>query len=85
VVCERNLLPGTWKEMLDCLILLPQPSYLIVTAELADDYLWAEVLNLGAYDLLAKPFDGAEVSRVLSLAWLRWQDRNNLLWAATGA
>jgi hypothetical protein len=85
VVCERDLRPGTWKEMLDCLTLLPQPPYLIVTAKLADDYLWAEALNLGAYDVLAKPFDGAEVNRILSLAWLHWQDRNDLQWAAAGA
>jgi hypothetical protein len=36
--------------------------------------LWAEVLNLGGYDLLMKPFEEAEVYRVVGLAWLFWKD-----------
>jgi DNA-binding NtrC family response regulator len=78
VVCERNLLPGTWKDMLDYLLtVLPQPPYLIVTSRLADDHLWAEALNIGAYDVLAKPFHGTEVNRILSLAWRHWHDRGD--------
>ena len=45
---------------------------LVVTARLADDQLWAQALNLGAYDVLAKPFDEQEVIRTLSLAWIHW-------------
>jgi len=75
VVCERDLLPGTWKDMLDHLTLLRQPPYLIVTSRLADDHLWAEVLNVGGYDVLAKPFDRTEVKRILNLAWRHWHDR----------
>ena len=47
---------------------------LIVTSRLADEYLWAEALNLGAYDMLAKPFDASEVVRVLGSAWRHWTD-----------
>jgi DNA-binding response OmpR family regulator len=47
---------------------------LIVTSDLADDRLWAEALNLGAYDVLAKPFRAAEVFRTVSLAWRQWKD-----------
>jgi hypothetical protein len=32
------------------------------------DYLWAEALNLGAYDVLANFFDLTEVTRTLSSA-----------------
>lgn len=76
VVCERDLQPGTWKEMLDHLMVLRQPPNLIVTSRLADDYLWAEALNIGAYDVLAKPFDRVGVNRVLTSAWLRWRDQH---------
>ena len=47
---------------------------LIVTARCADDQLWAEVLNLGGYDVLMKPFERTEVIRVISLAWLNWKN-----------
>jgi DNA-binding response OmpR family regulator len=48
-----------------------KPPYLIITSRLADDYMWAEVLNLGAYDLLVKPFDPMEVYRVVGFACQR--------------
>lgn len=73
VLCECELRPGTWRELLEQVSELPEPPFLIVTSRLADERLWAEALNLGAYDVLAKPFDPTEVTRVVSLAWLRWQ------------
>jgi hypothetical protein len=35
-------------------------------------------LNIGAYDVLAKPFDRKEVIRILSLAWLHWRDQHEI-------
>jgi len=59
---------------------LPDPPLLIVASRLADEYLWAEALNPGAYDVLAKPFDAEEVIRVLRSAWfhkgMRPENRN---------
>jgi DNA-binding response OmpR family regulator len=76
VLCERDLYPGTWREMLEQTTSLISPPFMIVTSRLADDYLWSEALNLGAYDVLAKPFDDEEVVRIVSLAWLHWQVRS---------
>ena len=73
VLCEANLLPGAWREMLEESRHLSYPALLIVASRLADD-LWAEALNLGAYDVLAKPFDENEVVRIVSFAWLHWKD-----------
>ena len=78
VFCECDMLPGTWREMLEHISLLPDPPLLIVTCRLADARLWAEALNLGAYDVLAKPFDAAEVIRIVSLAWQHWLERHKL-------
>ena len=75
VICEHDLSPGTWTQVLDEIRLLSIPPFLIVTSRVADDYLWAEALSLGAYDVLAKPFDATEVTRILSSAWLHWQQR----------
>jgi DNA-binding NtrC family response regulator len=79
LVCERDLPDGTWKDLLEELTLLPYPPLLVVASNQADDNLWAEVLNLGAYDVLSKPFDRAEVTRIISLAWLHWKDQMSLL------
>ncbi len=73
VLCEHDLSPGSWLDMLEHIGHIERPPLLIVTSRFADERLWAEALNLGAYDVLAKPFDTTEVTRILSLAWSRWQ------------
>ena len=72
VMCERDLGRCSWRDLLERLRGLAHPPFLVVTSRHADDYLWAEALNLGAYDVLAKPFYATEVVRVLNLACLRW-------------
>ena len=62
VICERSLPDGDWKD------LLGKTPRLIVTSRVANEALWAEVLNLGGYDVLAQPFDELEVRRVVALA-----------------
>ncbi len=75
VVSERDLSPGTWKQVLPAINELPNPPLLIVTSRLADERLWGQVLNLGGFDVLAKPFNAEEVRRVFNIAWLHWQDK----------
>ena len=52
------------------------PPSFIVTSRLADERLWVEALNVGAYDVLVKPFDVAELKRVLNSAWCEWRERH---------
>ena len=73
VLCEESLPDCDWKAILRELASLEDPPVLIVTSRLADDALWAEVLNLGAYDLLMKPFDLTEVFRVVGQACRQWK------------
>jgi len=75
VVCEASLPDGSWKDLLEALSRRVNPPYLIVTSHLADEYLWAKVINLGGYDVLAKPFDAEEVRRVVGLASEHHQER----------
>ena len=44
---------------------------LIVFDRLADDRLWAQVLSVGGYDLVSKPFEAKEVLQVLRMACRR--------------
>ena len=73
VVTEADLDPGTWKDVLALAEAIPAPPLLIVVSIHADEYLWVEALNLGAYDVIAKPFNTVEVTRVMSAAWNKWE------------
>ena len=75
VICERNLPPGTWIDVLEHIKTLPITPSLIVTDRLADERLWVEALNLGAWDVMAKPFDRGEVIRCVESGWRHWFDR----------
>jgi len=79
VVTDRDLAPGFWRDILERILLLPDSPVLIVTSRLADEYLWAEALNLGAYNVLAKPFDASEVVHVLGSAWRHWTDLHDCI------
>lgn len=68
VISERDLAQGGWRDVLEDLMQRPEPPLLVVTARLADESLWAEVLNMGGYDVLAQPLDREEVTRVIGAA-----------------
>jgi len=68
IICERDLPDGNWKVVLSGFESLAVRPNVIVTSRLADDRLWAEVLNLGGYDVLAQPFNEEEVHRTVFLA-----------------
>jgi DNA-binding response OmpR family regulator len=69
IICERELPDGNWKTLLDEVAALPSRPRLIVCSRLADHQVWAEVLELGGYDVLLTPFDAREVFRVAFVAW----------------
>ena len=75
VLCEARLPDGDWRDLLNDLSRKADPPCLIVTSRLADQHLWAEVLNLGGYDVLAKPFVAEEVCRTVGLACEHHQER----------
>jgi DNA-binding NtrC family response regulator len=71
VITERDLPVGNWKDVLNAAPLLPDCPLVVVTSLHADEHLWAEALNLGAYDVLCKPIDRTEAIRVFDSAWTR--------------
>src|SRR5262249_1900637 len=68
VICEALLPDGSWKDLLARMDVAKASPVLVVTSNVADESLWAEVLNLGGYDVLAQPFDREEVARVVTSA-----------------
>jgi DNA-binding NtrC family response regulator len=76
VMCERDLPDGTWQSVLNECDGCPNRPLVMVVSRHADERLWAEVLNLGGYDVLLKPFDRNEVTRVVAMCGSQWGGRN---------
>jgi DNA-binding response OmpR family regulator len=68
VIAESDLAEWNWKQVLRDLRRLSNPPQLVVTSRTADELLWAEVLNIGGYDVLARPFAAEELERVVASA-----------------
>jgi DNA-binding response OmpR family regulator len=68
VIAESELPAWNWKRILSDLRRLAPTPQLVVTSRTADDYLWAEVLNVGGYDVLPQPLERDEVERVVAAA-----------------
>ena len=81
IICDRDLPDGNWKCFFQETETLPRPPRFVVCSRLADEYLWAEALNLGGYDVLATPFDAQEVIHVVTGAsdsWRRQWGQNSM-------
>ena len=66
VLTEAELDDGNWLDLLELTRRLG--TELVVTDAWADAQFWAMAINMGAYDMLAQPFHGTEVRRVLASA-----------------
>lgn len=78
VIADAEREAANWRRLLADSSELPQAPCVIISSRLADERLWAEVLNLGAYDLLCTPFVAEEVQRVTLLAFQFWQREREL-------
>jgi DNA-binding response OmpR family regulator len=83
VLCECDLPDGSWRNVLRSVNASAARPLLLVVSRHADEALWAEVLNLGGYDVLLKPFETPEVVRVVGMAWRHWYNRPLALAAKT--
>jgi PleD family two-component response regulator len=84
VICEAILPDANWRDVLEQTALLKDSPRLIVISSQADEFLWAEVLNLGGYDVLPKPLERDEVARVVTLAWQNWKNEWDRLGMRSG-
>ncbi len=76
ILCERELPDGSWRDVVQAVARCPVAPLVIVTSRAADDALWAEVLNFGGWDVLAKPFEPAEVAWAVKTAWRECERRH---------
>ncbi len=73
VLTEATLPDGKWLDVLHLVRESPREMAVIVTDPKADTRLWAEILNLGAFDLLTQPYHEPEVRRILYNACSRFE------------
>ncbi len=85
LLCECDHADGNWEDLLRVTARQPDPPNLIVFSRLADEYLWARVLNTGGFDVLIAPFEPEEVLRVTFAAWSRWEYEFSARTAKEGA
>lgn len=85
VLCDTELTDGTFRMLLHAADRKPRSPLIIVTSRNADEQLWGEVINLGGYDVLAQPLDEDEVSRVVEMALLKWDEPDKRLSTTSAA
>jgi DNA-binding NtrC family response regulator len=69
ILCEHDIIDGSWKAILKHARNLPNKPTVVVCSRCADERLWVEVLNLGAFDLLLiAPVVRDELVRVIDSA-----------------
>jgi DNA-binding response OmpR family regulator len=66
VICSSD-----WRDFIEIAVAARRRTSVIVTDPFADEALWAEVLNLGGFDVLAQPLDSNEVIRTIQAAFRR--------------
>ena len=79
VITEVNLPDGTWRDIVALSRQLSSPPAVIVASRLADERTWAEVLNLGGFDLIPTPLDCQETARIVLAARRQWNREGSRL------
>ena len=65
---DAELPGGPWHSLLPAVVSSGKNCEVIVCSRFGDERLWAEALQCGAYDLIAEPFEEAEVTRIAQCA-----------------
>ncbi len=82
IIAESDLADRSWVSLMEWCDQLPDPKpRVIVASRLADDDFWQQVMSLGGYNVLTKPFDPREVFWVVRHAWLDWKSEADRLGA----
>ncbi len=59
---------GGWEDALRMVARLPLRTAVVLVSRLADERLWIDALERGAYDLILEPFQADEMRRILGNA-----------------
>lgn len=76
VLCDHAIPNSGWQVLHRFATGLADRPNIVVISRLADDHLWAEVLNDGGFDLLSLPAAPKDFFRAVSRAWRDWKNRS---------
>jgi DNA-binding NtrC family response regulator len=68
VLVDRHFQGSDWRFTFASLLNTTANCCLILVSDVSDPYLWNELVQHGGFDVLARPFDQAEVRRTLAFA-----------------
>jgi len=68
VICDLDNGSGVWKHLLDRIRMQRLDTQLVLASQKAAEREWLEALQLGAFDLLVRPYSKSEVRRVITNA-----------------
>ena len=71
-VCDRDLPDEDWRQVVPKLADLLPPVCVLLASNVADEYLWREVVQRRGFEVLTKPFDRERVVRTVRFAWRWW-------------
>jgi DNA-binding NtrC family response regulator len=72
VLCEPLLRDCDWRTLLRSSKRLRDTPLFVLATQSYDPLLWAELLNLGGFDLMPAPWSGESFDRVVRTAVQRW-------------
>ncbi len=73
VLFDRDLAGGAWQDTLRMLRAASDRACVILLSNVSDEYLWNEVISLGGFDVLTRPFHKDQVVSMLDFAHTYWK------------
>jgi len=68
ILADADLPDGSWRNLMLFVQNSGKACEMIICASLGDNQLWAEVIQCGAYDMIAEPFEREAVTRIMKSA-----------------
>lgn len=68
VLVDAEIPGGSWREILQFVPESRKGYEVIVCSRCGDEYLWEEMIEAGAFDLIPEPYDRKEVLRIINSA-----------------
>lgn len=73
LLCDRKLPGLEWPDGISHLASSAHHPCVVLLSDVADPYLWEELVRHGGFEILPRPFDRTEVLSTLDFAYQHWR------------